>query len=381
MSIKQDELVEDFTFKDLMKAYLDCRKRKRNTLSALQFEIQLEKNLLILYRELKNGTYKIGKSICFVVTSPKPREVWAANFRDRIVHHLIYNAIKDRFYKRFIKDSYSCIPNKGTLACAKQMLIYSRKASCNYSKKVYFLKADLSNFFVSINKDILFKLLCKYVKEQWIINLLKQVIYHDPKSCVYIKSGPKLMAKIPPYKSLWNSSDENGLPIGNLTSQFFSNVYLNELDQYVKNVLKCKFYCRYVDDLIILSYSPSNLSDIARKISAFVSEFLALRFNPKKFFINLIEKGIDFVGFFIKPHRLLLRRRTIRKIFCIVKHWLNLENRYNFEIVSAFLHSINSYLGMLINTIGYNLRREICLLFNSLIIFPNENFSKAVILY
>ena len=108
--LKKDELVPDFTFADLLQAYYDCRKRKRNTYSALKFEVNLEKNLLKLYADIKSGKYEIGRYICFIVTSPKPREVWAACFRDRIVHHLVYNAIKVRFHKRFIKDTYSCIP-------------------------------------------------------------------------------------------------------------------------------------------------------------------------------------------------------------------------------------------------------------------------------
>ena len=108
----------NFTLADLFKAYFDCRKNKRCKITALKFELNLEENLLKLYKEIKSGQYKIGKSICFVVTRPKPREVWAANFRDRIVHHLIYNFISERFYKKFIYDTYSCIPKRGTLAAA-----------------------------------------------------------------------------------------------------------------------------------------------------------------------------------------------------------------------------------------------------------------------
>jgi len=215
---------------DLFRAYFDCRKNKRNTASALEFEFNLESNLMQLYHELKEGKYEIGRSICFVVLKPKPREVWAANFRDRIVHHLVYNAIKDRFYNRFIYDTYSCIPKKGTLASAKRIQHFSRSITKNYTQNAYYLKADLSNFFVSIDKKILFNQLKRYVFEEWILELLEQIIFHDPKPNAFIKSSKKKFRFIPNYKSLWHTSRGKGLPIGNLTSQFFSNVYLNDLD-------------------------------------------------------------------------------------------------------------------------------------------------------
>ena len=307
MSIKKRELVNDFDFVDLLRAYYDCRKNKRRTISALQFELHLESNLLKLYYELKSGKYKIGRSICFVVTTPKYREVWAANFRDRIVHHLIYAAISERFHKRFISDTYSCIPKRGTLAAAKKLAQYTRSITNNYTKKAYYLKADLTNFFVSINKDILFELLKIYVKEDWLLDLLQLVIYNDPKKNVFVKSKHDLFEKLPKHKSLWNTPNTNGLPIGNLTSQFFSNVYLDVLDKYVKTQLRCKFYCRYVDDFIILSTSPKFLCDCLDSISIYIYNKLKLRLSPRKCFINSIIKGIDFVGYEIKPHRILLR--------------------------------------------------------------------------
>lgn len=381
MSIKDSELVNDFTFEDLLKAYYECRKRKRNTYSALKFEVELEKNLLKLYRDLKTGNYKIGRYICFVVTSPKPREVWAANFRDRIVHHLVYNAIKDRFYKRFIKDTYSCIPKRGTLACARKMLKYARAASHNYKVKTYFLKADLSNFFVSIDKKILFKLLTKYVKEKWIVDLLKLIVFHDPRKNVYIKSNDKIFKLLPPHKSLWNNKNSNGLPIGNLTSQFFSNVYLDVLDQYVKHHLRCKFYCRYVDDFVILSYSSYELACFVKMLSKYLESELKLILNPKKCFINNITKGIDFVGFFIKPHRLLIRKSTIYKIKLLLEKWKINPLRFEMPYIVDFLFSVNSYLGIVKHTLSFNFRYKFCLNFNSLFIFPNLRFSKAVLVY
>ena len=379
MTLKQNELVKDFTFQDLLKAYYDCKKHKRMTSSALKFELKLEYNLLRLYKELKTGKYKIGRCICFVVTSPKPREVWAANFRDRIVHHLVYNAIKDRFYKRFIRDTYSCIPKRGTLAAAKQMLKYSRSATNNYKKRAYYLKADLSNFFVSIDKEILYNLLEKYIEEDWILKLLKKIIWHNPKNNVFIKSGRKKFKMLPKHKSLWNTTDTKGLPIGNLTSQFFSNVYLDVLDKFVKNELKCKYYCRYVDDFVILHTSPKILLKFLNEIDDNINNNLKLKLNRKKCSVNLIVKGIDFVGYIIKPSRMFLRQKLIKKIFLIIKLWKKNLNKYMYIYLSDFRKTINSYFGMMIHMNMFNIRFQIGYLTRCLFITFDEMYTKAII--
>ena len=377
--IKANELVEDFTLNDLFKAYFDCRKHKRNTLNALYFELNLETNLLELYRDLKSGKYKIGKSICFVVTVPRPREVWAANFRDRIVHHLIYNFIAKRFYKRFIADTYSCIPKRGTLAAAKRLQHFAASATQNYTKPMYYLKADLANFFVSINKDILFKLIQKQVPEKFLQDIIKQIIYHDPTTNVYKKSSERKFALIPKHKSLFYSNKNNGLPIGNLSSQFFSNVYLDVMDKFIKEQLKCKYYVRYVDDFVIIDESPSNLNEYYNKIQNFIQENLLLSINPRKRMINKVQLGIDFVGFIIKPRRMQLRIKTIRKIFFQIKLWKNNYNPFDELTLIQFLRTINSYLGMLINTAGFNMRFMICNMVKSLFIEPDLCYSKMII--
>ncbi|MBQ8459553.1 reverse transcriptase [bacterium] len=371
----------DFTLADLFKAYFDCRKNKRCKLTALKFEINLEKNLLDLYKEIKSGNYKIGRSICFVVTHPKPREVWAANFRDRIVHHLIYNFISERFYKRFIKDTYSCIPKRGTLAAAKRLLHFSRSATNNYTKEMYYLKADMSNFFVSINKNILFELLKKYVHEEWILAILKKIIYNDPTKNVLKKSSRKKFRLIPSYKSLFNSDCCHGLPIGNLTSQFFSNVYLDVLDQYIKHNLKCRYYVRYVDDFIIIAENPHILNSLFDKIRSFLYESLNVTLHPKKKLVNKLTVGMDFVGFIVKPARMLLRQNILRRIFEIIKIWKNAHNMFEYFILNKFFRTINSYLGMLINVSSFNIRLKIALLVNSLFIRPDFSFSKVVLCY
>jgi hypothetical protein len=226
------------TVEELLCAYYDCRRRKRTTINALQFETNLERNIMDLYRELVDGSYRPGTSICFVITRPRPREVWAADFRDRVVHHLLYNRIANRFHRSFIADSCACIPGRGTLYGATRLEHKIRSITQNWSKRAYYLKLDLANFFVSINKNILRELLAKKIDEPWTMWLAETILFHDPRKDVRIKGATKLLALIPPHKSLFNQPAHLGLPIGNLSSQFFANVYMDSLDQYVKHQIK-----------------------------------------------------------------------------------------------------------------------------------------------
>lgn len=372
-------IAEEFSISKLFEAYYDCRKHKRNTMQAIDFEFELEKNIFELYEEIANNTYEIGKSICFIVTEPKPREVWAGAFRDRIVHHLIYNAIKERFINRFILDTYSCIPKRGTLKGAIQAKKYAKEITRNYSQKAYFLKADIGNFFNSIDKEILYNEICKYVFEPWLLNLIKKVLFHDPKNNVYMKSPLWLYDLLPKYKSLFNTDPQKGLPIGNLTSQFFSNVYLNPLDQFVKHKLKCKYYCRYVDDMLLMDKDAGYLNYAYAEINKFLQNNLALSLNHKKKNMNTLCKGFDFVGHVIKPNSLHLRTRIIKKSFNTVKKWEKDKNRFDPKVLNKFRNQINSYLGMYKHVNGYNLRKKLCLKSTTLFTHPDENFSKIIL--
>jgi hypothetical protein len=181
----------DFSFPDLVQAYFDCRQTKRNSASALAFEQDLERNLHRLNDELQDGAYRPGRSICFVVTRPKPREVWAADFRDRIVHHLLYNRIAPRFYAGFIADSCACIPGRGTLYAAQRLESKVRSITQNWSRPAHYLKLDLANFFVSIDKPILRDLLATRITEPWWMQLAEQILFHDPRHDDQIKAGTK----------------------------------------------------------------------------------------------------------------------------------------------------------------------------------------------
>jgi len=327
----------DLSVDELLCAYYDCRRRKRNTINALKFENNLERNIMALHRELVDGTYRPGTSICFVVTRPRPREVWAADFRDRIVHHLLYNRIAGRFHRSFIVDSCACIPGRGTLYGATRLEHKIRSITQNWSKPAYYLKLDVANFFVSIDKNILRCLLAPKIGEQWVMWLADTILFHDPRENVRIKGTPKLLSLIPPHKSLFNQPSHLGLPIGNLSSQFFANVYMNPLDQCVKHRIGARHYIRYVDDMVLLHESPEWLNRAAAEIGSYISERLSMTLNPRKTILQPIERGVDFVGQIIKPWRRVLRRTTFDNAIAAV-------SSNNGE---DLVRSTNSYLGLL----------------------------------
>lgn len=297
------------TLSDLFQAYYDCRRTKRNTWNALAFEERLERNVMDLYHELIDGSYRPGRSICFIAQHPKVREIWAADFRDRIVHHLLYNRVADRFHRAFIHDSYACIPGKGAHRAVDRAEHFARSLTQNYSTPGYVLKMDVANFFVSIDKCILDGLLARRISEPWWMALCQTILHHNPTHDAYIKSPTWMLRQVPPHKSLFNAQGK-GLPIGNLSSQFFGNVYLDGLDQFAKRELGCRRWVRYVDDIVVIGSDGSQLHQTSQQVDQYLREHLAVQLHPNKTSINRLERGIEMLGFIVRPYARYIRRFT-----------------------------------------------------------------------
>jgi len=325
------------SFVELVEAYLDCRRTKRNSNAALAFEMRLESNLRRLYDELLDGSYAPGRSKCFVITRPKPREVWAAAFRDRIVHHLLYNRIGPRFERSFIADSCACIKGRGTLYAAVRLEAKIRSITQNWSRPAHYLKCDLANFFVSIDKRILRDLLLAKISEPFWRELTELVLMHDPRGNFEYRGDPAMMQLVPRHKRLLEQEAHLGLPIGNLSSQFFANVYLDVLDQRAKHVLGEKHYIRYVDDFLFLHESPTRLNEVLADVTEFLPKRLGVQINPCKTILQPIERGVDFVGQVIKPWRRYTRRRTFHDGL----------RRVAATAASELMPVANSYFGLL----------------------------------
>jgi len=343
-----------FTFKQIYRAYIDCRKNKRNKPDALEFEVNQEEKLSRLVAALNDRSYQPATSVCFYVEKPKGREIFAADFQDRIIHHLIYNELAPVWEKIFIDQSFACRPGKGTHRAAKMLQSYLRKITRNGKKTAYYLKLDIKNFFMSINKMVLYRLLCKKCKNEGLKWLLKVVIFHDPTRDYELRSSKRLKKKIPQQKSLFYALENCGLPIGNLTSQFFANVYLNALDQFVKHVLKCRFYVRYVDDFILLATDKNQLLQWQQQIIKFLDDELLLQLNHAATKIDSIFNGVDFVGFIVRPFYMLCRRRVIGNLNARLKQFeeilVHVDNNkiiwhYDYQVLEQLLATVNSYLG------------------------------------
>ncbi len=323
------------SIRELISAYYDCRRAKRNTLSARLFEMDLERNIVALFDELAAGTYRPGPSICFIVTRPKAREVWAAGFRDRVVHHLLYNRVGPRFERSFIADSCACIAGRGTLYAARRLESKIRSVSGNWGRPAWYLKCDIANFFVAIDKRALWNLLAARISEPWWSDLASTILFHDPRPDVILRCAPEQLALVPAHKRLGNQPEHRGLPIGNLSSQFFANVYLNELDQFAKHGLRAAHYLRYVDDFLLLHESRGWLAAMHAEIEAFLPRELGVQLNPAKTIIQPVARGVDFVGQVIKPWRRQIRPRVVREALART------------HIADDVFVTANSYFGLL----------------------------------
>jgi len=343
-----------FSFENIHQAYLDCRKNKRNTINALRIEINAADNIIQLARELLNKTYHPSRSILFTVTKPKKREIFAADFRDRIVHHLLVDQLEKVFEPVFIHDSYACRRGKGT-HCAKERLgKFTRQITKNGQIRAYYLQLDIKNFFPTINKEILFGQISRKVDDPEILWLTQKVLFWDCTKSYVSRGDISLLSQIPNHKSLFGKENKCGLPIGNLTSQFFANVYLNELDQFVKHTLKCRYYVRYVDDFVILDEDPGKLVKIREEIGEFVIRRLKLRLHPDRRKLLPIANGIDFLGYIVRPKYVLVRRRVVNNFKAKLRMFIG--GKLDKEKIKA---TIASYLGHLRHANCYRLKEKL----------------------
>jgi len=324
----------EITVAALFEAYYDCRRTKRTTRSALTFEVALEDNLMALLAELRAGAWWPAPATVFAITRPKPREVWAAQFRDRIVHHLVYRAVAPLFEPAFIADSCACIKGRGTLYAAGRLERHLRSATESWSKPVFVLKADVSNFFGSIRRADLFAMLARRVKDPTMLELCRRLVFQDVRHLAVVRGRPADLGRVPARKSLFLAPPGVGLPIGNLSSQFFANVYLDGLDQMVSRRLKLP-YVRYVDDMVLVHSGPKVLVAAAEAIRAHLAT-IGLALAESKTSIAPAAQGVDFVGHIIRPYRHSGRPKTHRAAI----------RRLSAVALPDFATSCNSYLGL-----------------------------------
>jgi len=285
-----DEIV---SFDNLYSAYLKARKGKRFLDYVLVFEQNLEQELLNLQRDLKSDAYVHGCYREMIVNDSKKRLIKVAPFRDRIVHHALCNIIEPLLDKKFVYDSYACRKNKGTHKAVNRLQSFLRKKD-----NAFCLQCDISKYFMSIDHKVLFGLCCKHISDERVLLLISRII-SSSKDFVFVDEN--------------GVERKKGIPIGNLTSQLFANLYLNLLDQFVKHKLRIKFYLRYMDDFLFLSSSKVLLNFIKKKIVCFLKDKLFLVLNPTKANLFPVKKGVSFLGFVVFPYYKLLRKSTVKR--------------------------------------------------------------------
>lgn len=352
---------------ELFQAYFDARKNKRNTINALAFEKHFEANLFELKEEITSGNYSPSSSICFIVNRPVMREIFAADFKDRVVHHWIINKLNPFFENIFIHDSYACRIGKGTHLGIRQLDNFIKQCSQNYTTDCYVLKLDIKGFFMHINKDILLDKLNGFIHQcytnpdkELLLSLCRKVIYNDPtKNCI-VKGATSNWAELPPDKSLFHSPPNCGLPIGNLTSQIFANFYLNSFDHFVKNDLGMPYYGRYVDDFVLVHQDKDHLRSMISPIAEKLNSSVQLTLHPKKIYLQHYSKGVRFLGTVIKPNRIYIANRTKGNFYRAIEKQNEIarDHKPTKEEQVAFLCCMNSYLGILKHYKTYKLRKQ-----------------------
>lgn len=297
------------TWENFTLAYRKCRKRKRYKHSATDFDFDWERNLALLVSEVRRHTWLPGKFHHFPIQDPKPRWISAAPFRDPIVHHAMVNILEPIFEPRFIFDSYACRKGKGTHRAVRRAQMYMRRYP-------YFLKTDIVKFFPSIDHDLLFASIARRIRDHHVLSLIRKVI--DSGSEVPIMQSED--SHWFPQDDLFAILRTRGLPIGNLTSQFFANVYLDSIDHWAKEVARIPGYIRYADDMILFGSNKSELWNWAEQLGERL-QALRLRLHPNKTQVGTSANGVLFMGNRVFPHQRRLAQASLKRIRRKIRLW------------------------------------------------------------
>ncbi|TSC92681.1 MAG: hypothetical protein Athens101428_814 [Candidatus Berkelbacteria bacterium Athens1014_28] len=332
--VGSDHLFEKvISIENLLKAWAEFADGKKNRPDVMLFAQNLMSNILELNKDLNNFQYQHASYEQFNITDPKPRIIHKATVRDRLLHRAVYRVLYPLFDQTFIFDSYSCRENKGTHRAFFRLVDFSKRVSCNNTHVSWALKCDIRKFFHSIDQKILIKLLVQRIEDGRLMNLLKKLI------------------------ESFECSLGKGMPLGNLTSQLFANIYLDSLDKFVKHKLKVKYYLRYADDFILLTENRELLLEYLKNIESFLSEQLKLSLHPDKIILRKLNWGLDFVGYVAYPKFNLPRRRTVQRIF------VKLE-KIKVQKTEQFNRSLQSYLAHLKHVDTYKLSAKIATIFD-----------------
>ncbi|MCI9247282.1 MAG: RNA-dependent DNA polymerase [Clostridia bacterium] len=321
---------EKLTFSNMLDAYERSKEKKRNRKEVIVFDLNAASNIMEILRTLQNGTYRVGKYREFIIYEPKKRLIQSLPFRDRVVQQwYVEEFIKPIFVPKFIVDSYACINGRGVHSAVKKLNKYMYNFS-QKNKDFYILKCDISKYFYSIRKDILYRIIERYIKDKKVLHLTKMLIYHNEEPV--------------------------GIPIGNYTSQYFANVYLNQLDHFMKEKLRVKYYVRYMDDFVLLLENKAQCKEMLEKITEFLTKELGLSLNKKTNYFKA-KQGVRFCGYKVYENHILLLKDNKQKIKRKIKIWNKLYHENKLDLKETAL-KLNSWIGHAKNADTYHLIKE-----------------------
>lgn len=319
----------NYTYEDiisvenLLEAWREFIRGKRKKQDVQEFQLRLMDNILTLHRDFACSIYRHGGYQMFRIADPKPRIIHKAAVRDRLLHHALYRKLYPFFDRTFIADSYSCRQKKGTHRAMNRFRAFGRIVSRNDMRTCWVLKCDIRRFFASVDHAMLLTILQSYIPDARVMRLLREVVV-----------------------SFSSEKPNTGLPLGNLTSQLFANVYMNELDYFMKYGLNVRYYIRYADDFVLLSEDKAVLEEAIPKIGNFLEEKLKLSLHPDKVFIKTLASGVDFLGWVHFPDHRVLRTSTKRRMMKRLGE-------------APLLETIRSYFGLLRHGNAYGIQEQI----------------------
>ena len=319
--------LEKLTYENLLKAHNRASKGKNNRIELLKFNIDLETNIHSILKRLRDGSYKLSKYREFIIYEPKERIIKSLPYKDRIVQQwYIYEFIKPYIIPRLINTTCACIDKRGTHYAFRLTQKYMRIMKRKYNN-YYVLKLDIKKYFYNIDKDILYDIMSEYISDKLLLDLTRKFIY--------------------------DNDEKVSISIGNYTSQYFANIYLDKLDKYIKEELKVRYYVRYMDDMVLLVRSREECIYLKDQIGSFLNERLHLELNEKScYYPN--KMGINFCGYRIYETHILIRDRCKKKIKCKIRKW-NDEFDKGILYILKFKLSFGSWLGHVKHANSYNL--------------------------
>lgn len=344
------------SLEEVMEAYYDCRRNKRNTANQLRFEMDYERECIDLWQEINEHCYEPRRSIAFVVEKPVKREIFAADFRDRVVHHLIARRIMPLLEAKFHPESYSTQKGKGTLYGIQRIEKQLKACSEDYTRDCYIMKIDISGFFMSLSKQALYDCIRRFLTPHYpardlpmLLYLLRKTIFNRPEKNCILKMPRSCWKGLPRNKSLFGTDGTCGIPIGNLTSQLLALLYLDDLDTLVTDEWGVPHYGRYVDDMVLIHPSKQHLMAVKDRIEAWLRVH-GLTLHPRKTYVQHYAKGVLFIGGMILPGRKYMSRRTVgfmHEALEACKRLVGDNSNPPMEVRERVRATMNSYFGML----------------------------------